>query len=315
MRPVDVVFTWVDGSTAKFRENFTRFAVGAQDMARLPQRFSDNGELRYAVRSVKRNMPWVRDVIVVHNGEPPSLGGVRLVSHSDIFPDSGHLPTFSSTAIECHLHRIPSLSEDFIYFNDDFFVCRPVSPEDLQGQHGLGRVILDNGLMNSPPNREWELFRWLLWVTNAALDARFGPAKRNAPAHTPQWYNRTLCSIVENEWERPLRQTSAHRFRTRGDLWFRALYCYYVVYMRHGLMDSDALCEKAGNDFHKANDKDAVTILFGDKDANFRAQVRQVLEVPPMFLCLNDHISHSDPNEGAKLQMEMVDFLNRMFPN
>ena len=36
----------------------------------------------------------------------------------DIF-DKSHLPTFNSMAIEVHLHQIPGLSENFIYFNDD----------------------------------------------------------------------------------------------------------------------------------------------------------------------------------------------------
>ena len=38
------------------------------------------------------------------------------------FSDRSHLPTFSSPAIEVHLHRIPGLSRHWLYFNDDV-VC------------------------------------------------------------------------------------------------------------------------------------------------------------------------------------------------
>lgn len=42
-----------------------------------------------------------------------------------------HLPTFSSPAIETHLHQIPNLSEWFLYFNDDVMLGSPVWPQDF----------------------------------------------------------------------------------------------------------------------------------------------------------------------------------------
>lgn len=41
----------------------------------------------------------------------------------------GTLPTFSSHALEVNLHRIPDLAENFVYFNDDMFILRPMSEE------------------------------------------------------------------------------------------------------------------------------------------------------------------------------------------
>jgi hypothetical protein len=49
-----------------------------------------------------------------------------VIHHDEIFPDTQHLPTFNSYAIECHLHRIPHLSERFLAFNDDTFATRPI---------------------------------------------------------------------------------------------------------------------------------------------------------------------------------------------
>lgn len=56
---------------------------------------------------------------------------VTVITHSQIFPDLDHLPTFSSPAIEAHLHRIPGLSESFLYFNDDVFLGKEIWPEDF----------------------------------------------------------------------------------------------------------------------------------------------------------------------------------------
>ncbi|XP_051911365.1 N-acetylglucosamine-1-phosphotransferase subunits alpha/beta-like [Hippocampus zosterae] len=37
----------------------------------------------------------------------------------EMFLNMSHLPNFNSHAIESHLHRIPSISQKFLYLNDD----------------------------------------------------------------------------------------------------------------------------------------------------------------------------------------------------
>ena len=73
---------------------------------------SDNEELRYSLRSVELYAPWIRRIFIVTNGQIPSWLNmshpkVEVVPHSRIFPNSSHLPTFSSPAIESNIHRIP----------------------------------------------------------------------------------------------------------------------------------------------------------------------------------------------------------------
>lgn len=74
-------------------------------------RFADNDELRYSMRSVEKFAPWVRNIYVVTNGQVPAWldrthPKIRLVTHEHIFTNRSHLPTFSSPAIESHIHRI-----------------------------------------------------------------------------------------------------------------------------------------------------------------------------------------------------------------
>ena len=49
----------------------------------------------------------------------------------ELFPNKSDLPTFSSPAIEAHLHRIPGLSDKFLYFNDDVMFGSEVWPDDF----------------------------------------------------------------------------------------------------------------------------------------------------------------------------------------
>ena len=49
----------------------------------------------------------------------------------EIFLNHSHLPSFSSPAIESNIHRIPGLSDKFIYMNDDVMFGKEVWPDDF----------------------------------------------------------------------------------------------------------------------------------------------------------------------------------------
>ncbi|XP_070199901.1 N-acetylglucosamine-1-phosphotransferase subunits alpha/beta-like [Littorina saxatilis] len=99
-------------------------------------RFEDNEELRYSLRSLEMFAPWIRHVFIITNGQIPhwiNLDSPRIsvVTHQELFPNKSDLPTFSSPAIESHLHRIPGLSDKFLYLNDDVMFGSEVWPDDF----------------------------------------------------------------------------------------------------------------------------------------------------------------------------------------
>jgi len=100
-------------------------------------RYGDNEELRYAMRSVEKYAPWVLYIFFwLQNGQIPSWidmesPRLKIITHSDIYPNISHLPTFSSPSIESHLHNIPGLADNFLYFNDDVMLNQPVRSEDF----------------------------------------------------------------------------------------------------------------------------------------------------------------------------------------
>lgn len=62
------------------------------------------------------------------------------VSLQELFQNKSHLPTFSSPAIEAHLHRIRGLSDKFIYLNDDVMFGKEVWPDDFY-THANGQKV------------------------------------------------------------------------------------------------------------------------------------------------------------------------------
>uniref|UniRef100_A0A3B5BC72 N-acetylglucosamine-1-phosphotransferase subunits alpha/beta n=1 Tax=Stegastes partitus TaxID=144197 RepID=A0A3B5BC72_9TELE len=125
--------------------DLTAISQSKQDEDVSASRFEDNEELRYSLRSVERHAPWVRHIFIVTNGQIPSWLNldnprVSVVTHQDIFLNHSHLPTFSSPAIETHIHRIPGLSQKFIYLNDDVMFGKDVWPDDFYS-HSKGQKV------------------------------------------------------------------------------------------------------------------------------------------------------------------------------
>uniref|UniRef100_UPI0037E8BCC4 N-acetylglucosamine-1-phosphotransferase subunits alpha/beta isoform X2 n=1 Tax=Semicossyphus pulcher TaxID=241346 RepID=UPI0037E8BCC4 len=125
--------------------DLTAISQSKQDEDVSASRFEDNEELRYSLRSVEKHAPWVRHIFIVTNGQIPSWLNldnprVTVITHQDIFQNSSHLPTFSSPAIETHIHRIPGLSQKFIYLNDDVMFGKEVWPDDFYS-HSKGQKV------------------------------------------------------------------------------------------------------------------------------------------------------------------------------
>ncbi|KAL0122045.1 hypothetical protein PUN28_007081 [Cardiocondyla obscurior] len=144
--PIDVVYTWVNGSDPAFLHSLQKH-VPIADLNARASRFSDKDELRYSLRSLEMYAPWVRHVYIVTNGQIPSWldmdnPRVTLITHEDIFLNKSDLPTFSSPAIESHIHRIPGVSDKFLYFNDDVMLGAEVWPEDFITQAGGQKIYL-----------------------------------------------------------------------------------------------------------------------------------------------------------------------------
>ncbi|XP_067346124.1 N-acetylglucosamine-1-phosphotransferase subunits alpha/beta [Channa argus] len=125
--------------------DLTAISQSKQDEDVSASRFEDNEELRYSLRSVEKHAPWVRHIFIVTNGQIPSWLNldnprVTVVTHRDVFQNHSHLPTFSSPAIETHIHRIPGLSQKFVYLNDDVMFGKDVWPDDFYS-HSKGQKV------------------------------------------------------------------------------------------------------------------------------------------------------------------------------
>ena len=128
---MDAVITYVDGLDQIWQAEYAS-AVGGEILAK---RYRDWGTLRYLIRGIEKHIPSVENVYLLVSGisQVPAWidkDQVRVVLHKEIIPEE-FLPTFNSTTIEMFMHRIPGLSQEFLYFNDDMFPVMDCQKEDF----------------------------------------------------------------------------------------------------------------------------------------------------------------------------------------
>lgn len=133
---IDFVITWVNGNDSEW-DDIRRSYLNDEFMTNGngAGRYRDWDSFRYWFRAVEKYAPWVRYIHLVTWGHVPEWLNVlcpklRIVKHSDFIPEK-FLPTFNSNSIELNMFRISELSENFVYFNDDVFLCRPVAPSEF----------------------------------------------------------------------------------------------------------------------------------------------------------------------------------------
>ena len=160
---MDIVITYVDGNDPVWKRDYEQYT----NVPVMQKRFRDWGTLKYLLRGIGVNMPFIRNVylVVSHPSQVPDWAdeaNLRIVLHKDIIP-AEYLPTFNSTTIEMFLHRIEGLDEEFIYFNDDIFPIRPCAAEDFfkEGKAivGMSRHLLASSMYKKHVRRSDRMAR------------------------------------------------------------------------------------------------------------------------------------------------------------
>ncbi len=132
---IDFVITWVDMNDPHWQKDFAKHSGKINNLKNefTVARFRDYGLLKYWFRGVEKFAPWVRKIHFVTCGQKPEWldekhPKLNLVHHKDYIPNQ-FLPVFNSSLIEIYLHKIPGLTEHFVYFNDDFFITDTLKQE------------------------------------------------------------------------------------------------------------------------------------------------------------------------------------------
>ncbi|MFD6416139.1 stealth family protein [Streptomyces sp. NPDC060194] len=304
--PIDVVYTWVDGADPELaaRRDIYRTSGISPIHARETgdSRYTDHDELRYSLRSLEMYAGFVRNIYIVTDSQVPSwldqgAEGLQVIHHKEIFADPSVLPVFNSHAIESQLHRIPGLSERYLYLNDDFFMGRPVTPGHFfhgngvaklpfsPMQLGLGRPHPDD----PAPNSAGKNVRRALWDAHGRFVV-------NKFMHTPHPQIRMVMREIESTFTEDVERTSASRFRSTADVAVTTSFHHHHAYLtgravpgKYKLRYIDMAAEDAF---------DSLATLAEERRFD--------------FFCLND--VHTPADRQEEVGRRMSEFLQGYFP-
>ena len=308
-QPVDLVYTWVDGSdpdwilrkAAAQHEHVTRSSV-MHALAANDSRFMSRDELRYSLRSVDMYADWVRQVYLVTDDQVPAWldtdnPRITVVSHRELFGDRGRLPTFNSHAIESQLHRIEGLSENYLYMNDDVFFGRPVSPDLFFHGNGLAKFFTSHAKIGLGPAGPGDMPVMSAAKNNRDLIAKlFDRTVSNKFKHVPHALRRSVMADLEADLSADFERTAASQFRSHEDISVSASLGHYYGYATGRSVPGRIRYFYA--DIARDNTPQRLKSLLWDRNFD--------------VFCLNDHDSSTiDPVVQARL---MSEFLEAYFP-
>ncbi|HSX66360.1 stealth conserved region 3 domain-containing protein [Nocardioides sp.] len=302
--PIDVVYTWVDGSDPAWQERrdvalAQRTGISLDRASSGKARYTSRDELRYSMRSLHMFAPWVRRIFLVTDDQVPAwlatdFPQVTVVSHRDILA-AEHLPVFNSHAIETGLHRIEGLSEHFIYFNDDVLLGRAVRPGQFFTAAGqfhafVGAQSIGVEEQNALPYQRAGLNNRRL------LRERFGVTTTRVMRHTPHPMRVSVLQALEKEWPEELRRTAASPFRSETDLSVASSLAQY-----YGLVTGTAVASELDATFVSLTQPNVTMVLRAllarrDRDS----------------ICLADHHVWAWPENVVTRQLH--DFLEEYYP-
>lgn len=219
---MDVVFTWVNGAWPGYSALLSEHSGHPRDLS--PNRTRDNLDLlRYGLRALEAYLPELRRVFLfsMRPQVPAWLdtghADLRVVHHDEVIA-AKHLPTFNSFSIVSHLHLIPDLGEEFLYFEDDMLLSRGGAMAALGGMAGPAVVLRSGGqlkrrLGSGDPSKisPWNL---ALDQTVRALEARHGARTWPQSFHVPLRVNRDDFAETMERYAPEIEATRQARFRS-----------------------------------------------------------------------------------------------------
>lgn len=300
--PVDIIYTWVDGSDPAWRQRrqaVQQPADGLSADALDPSRAIDRGELRYSLRSVSMYASWVRRIWLITDGQVPDWlvdhPQLTVVDHREIFTDHTALPTFNSHAIESQLHHVPGLAEHFLYLNDDVFFGRPVRPELFFHGNGIAKFMISpvaidrdpvpghlNGAMHAArQNREF-------------LEQTFGRTVTHRLQHVPHAHTKRSLQLLEERHPCLISNVAHSRFRGAEDVSIASDLGHYFA--------------------HAIGDAATGSLAFRYVDIGSplaQEHFDHLLDARDQdCFCLNDVGGYTEPVDEAAV----IDFMSRYFP-
>jgi len=244
---IDLVYLWVDGNDPEWQAKRKHFFGNTVENSEIncKGRHANNDELKYSLRSAEKYAPWIRKIFIVTDNQTPEWLDVKnpkinIIDHKDIMPKVC-LPCFNPFIIEYFLHKIPDLSEHFLFANDDMFFNADLQPDFFFANDGFPIVRLKKYpfetliyrirfIIGKIPGQ----YRRAIMDSATLVKRKFGKYYSELPHHNIDAYKKSdYQKAIEDIFWDLAENCLTHRVRTVGDL-HRSVISFYTLAIGHG---------------------------------------------------------------------------------
>lgn len=311
---IDVVYTWVNCEDRAWQTEFNQtIAHSTAGSAQHPCRFRDYGELCFSLLSLEQFAPWINKIFIVKKAyqfpaidalSSKTINKIIWIDEATLKPPELEFdefyPTFNSLAIESNLHRIANLSEQFIYFNNDMFLGKAVSPDyfffddkarlSLKSQSRMEQLYERINQVFAKGHRRHIMNAYALFNQTIVSPNTFGIAAIHSPLHQ-------CCPLLKSSfqfiWEQVgLKQVLLMNSRSK----FRKDQNIHPVFL-------SCLINSWQGKAQIIKENDAFIRL---QKLNLKKQLRNLSVKRPVRFCLNDHPGNRNVNKTMRIIGEFM---------
>lgn len=293
---IDLVFLWVDSNDSNWLEKKNKYLDKPEEYnidAIDKCRFYNNDELKYALRSVEQNAPWINKIFIITDNQIPEWLNIthpkiRIVDHSEIIP-LDKLPLFNSCAIETRIPFIKDLSEYFLYANDDTFFWQPVEKDFFfENNKQICRI---NGFIKRHKKPRSLYGTTLLRTYNLIKDKYKPKFYAFFPYHNIDIYEKSVFLECIKEFQSEFDETLNHRFRQFDDI-------QRIIVSFYSLVKAKSVLKKVKrNFFENLFNLQSDSMVFNLKKKN----VNKIKDINAKLVCINDSKKATD-DDRAKVK-------------
>jgi hypothetical protein len=302
MKKVDIVYTWVTFDSGLIKDLEAYYGERY-----IPANYQDKNELLYSLRSVNQYANWCRKIyLFTRDGQiPPWLNvkhsKIRIVHHSQVIPKQ-YLPALNSLVIESFIHKIPDLSEYFLYFNDDMILLQKTSVLDFYDLFGKPYLSQDSPIKKESiiqrKNKsflESELeaqpfsFEKMCQFNDSLLDIMFQTEERTKSKHLPapcrKSFEHQLDSLIQvykmssTGWSIS-HVTNMSKMRSNTSVARNSVFRKYFYKYQYNCYERD----------------NQVLFLEINHLRSIRDKIEEIKNTKTKFMCVQNNIAYGDKN-------------------
>lgn len=200
---IDYVMPYLDSSNEAWQKLYKKYAnENHQSDDENEKRFYTNMFFKFVFRGIEQYMPWINNIFLLvqddsHVPKWINRNTVKIITHDQFIPKE-YLPTFNSCTIECFLHRIPGLSNFFIYGNDDMYVFDNVK----QSQFFDNGMPLNTLVKHSPiyDNSQYcHMMMQMTYTVHNLLNLNYNSTFYYSPRHIQNAFSKPILSSIFNK--------------------------------------------------------------------------------------------------------------------